>query len=508
MLQESRTRHWIVDFVTDYATRKGKPPPAALTEASSLSDDVYLDSLDRFDLLLELEDRVGAPLDPDEAGEAVTLADIIAFVEAACERPRTGLEGGAVSIRDFEQYLADNVPQFLNEVTAQRGRKLMIGGRWVADFASANYLGLDLHREVMDAIPDAVEEWGVHPSWTRVVASPKIYTDLEDELARMVGAPETLVFPTITLTHLGVLPLLTGPNGVLLIDSRAHRSIHEAGHVTAARGAKVEQFTHLDMNDLVRKLEAYKHRPSKIVAVDGVYSMTGRELAVAEIAEICRRYDARLYIDDAHGFGILGHDPNPAVPYGRGGGGLVRKAGLDYVRDNIVYVAGMSKAFSSLAAFVTCRDGYEKRLLSAASTWVFSGPCPTASLATSLAGIRISMSEEGEQIRRRLYTLTRRFVDGARDCGLVVENDEYFPLASIVIGSVKDVVKACQILWEHGVLITPAVYPNVPLTQSMLRFTLTAANTEEEVDRALEALQEVRDLIPGAPIQARPNLVA
>jgi 8-amino-7-oxononanoate synthase len=187
------------------------------------------------------------------------------------------------------------------------------------------------------------------------------------------------------------------------------------------------------------------------------------------------------------------------MPYGHGGAGLLRKSGVTEGLEDVIYVAGLSKSFSSLAAFVSCRDAEEKQRLSAAATWVFSGPCPTASLATAIAGIDISLSEEGEELRAKLLDLTRLLVTTARDLGFVVENQNLFPLVSIVIGSVKDVVEACKILWRHGILITPAVYPTVPLHRSMLRFTLTAANTEEQVFQAIEALAEIRDLIPGAP---------
>jgi 7-keto-8-aminopelargonate synthetase-like enzyme len=153
----------------------------------------------------------------------------------------------------------------------------------------------------------------------------------------------------------------------------------------------------------------------------------------------------------------------------------------------------MSKAFSSMAAFVTCADEAEKRRLSMASTAVFSGPCPTASLASAMAGLRISQDDEGSAIRRRLLNLTRQLVAGARALGFAVDNNELFPLVGVRIGTVPDVVKACNVLWENGILMTPAVFPAVPIDRGALRFTLTAANTEEQVRRAIEALRKVRE---------------
>lgn len=130
------------------------------------------------------------------------------------------------------------IPQAFVVAEKQQGRQILVDGQWYVDFASCNYLGLDFHPEVMKAIPEALAEWGVHPSWTRAVASPAIYEELEQELAAMVGAPTTLVFPSISLLHLGVLPLLAGYNGVILKDAASHHSIHEACLRAQANGVE------------------------------------------------------------------------------------------------------------------------------------------------------------------------------------------------------------------------------------------------------------------------------
>jgi len=189
---------------------------------------------------------------------------------------------------------------------------------------------------------------------------------------------------------------------------------------------------------------------------------------------------------------VIGENPTPDNPYGDRGNGVVRHFGLRH-GEEIVYVGGMSKAFSSMAAFVSCADEEEKRRLAMASTAVFSGPCPTASLASALAGLKISQNDEGSAIRRRLLDLTRELVAGARGLGFAVDNNEMFPLVGVRIGYVPEVIEACKVLWSHGILITPALFPAVPLDRGALRFTVTAANTEEQVRLALEALRVVRD---------------
>jgi 7-keto-8-aminopelargonate synthetase-like enzyme len=206
--------------------------------------------------------------------------------------------------------------------------------------------------------------------------------------------------------------------------------------------------------------------------------------------QIAAAHRATLYVDDAHGFGILGRDPTPERPYGIGGGGVVRHFGLPL--DNIVYIAGLSKAFSSMAAFVTCRSPRERAMLTTASTLVFSGPIPVASLATSLAGLEVN-AHEGEQLRDRLRTVTRRITDHARQLGLLVENHLDFPALTIVLGSVDRVIRGCQIAWEHGILLTPAVFPALPLDRGGLRLSVTASNSDADVDQLLRALSAVRD---------------
>jgi 7-keto-8-aminopelargonate synthetase-like enzyme len=392
------------------------------------------------------------------------------------------------------------VPHFLNEVERQQGRALTIDGKIVYDFASANYLGLDLDRRIFRQIQVDLERWGTHPSWTRAIASPMPYNQLERTLSEMVGVPGVLVFPTVTLIHMGVLPLLAAKGTLFLMDERAHKSIQEGASLGRAKGASTQFFKHNDLDDLKAALEAAKGFDAIYICVDGVFSMTGDEARIVDMIALCRSYpNATLYVDDAHGFGILGGSPDGENPYGSGGGGLLRKYGVDVTTDKVIYVAALSKSFSSLAAFVTCRDGNERDFFSTASTFVNSGPCPTASLSSAQTGLGISLSSEGDAIRRRIHALTKRFVDGVRDVGLVVENEGYFPLVSVEIGTIAAVTDASKILWDKGVLITPAVYPNAPIKRSMLRFTITAANTTEEIDAAIEALEIVRDQIPSAP---------
>ena len=386
------------------------------------------------------------------------------------------------------------IPQFYTTADDQRGRQVHIGGRWRCDFASCNYLGFDLEPEIMSAIPEAVARWGTHPSWTRAVASPALYDELERELAQMVGVPETLVFPSISLLHLGVLPALAGYNGVILTDASAHHSIAEACMRAQADGTEWVEFRHNDIADVESRLARYARARTKIIATDGVYSMGSPNPPLADYARLAREYNATVYVDDAHGFGIVGEKPDADLPYGYGGVGIVRHLGLDYERDRIIYVAGLSKAFSSYAAFVTCRDRKDETDAADLGPYVFSGPTAVACLATALAGLRLNR-RDGDARRRHIHRLTSRLVREAVALGFEVDNDSDFPIVGVVMGGWESMVTACQFLWDHDILITPATFPAVPATRNLVRFSITSANTEQELDQAIGALRAVREAL-------------
>jgi myxalamid-type polyketide synthase MxaB len=387
--------------------------------------------------------------------------------------------------------LARQIPQAFVVTEAQCNRQVLVDGRWRTDLASCNYLGLDLHPEVMAAIPPAIETWGVHPSWTRAVASPRIYQDLEAALAAFVGAPTTLVFPSISLLHMGVIPALAGSDGIIFRDFEAHHSIHEGCLRARANGAEFVEFPHGDRDALARELARQPPGRTKLIATDGVFSMGAPNPPLRDYARLAKQYNATVYVDDAHGFGVIGEHPDADLPYGYGGNGLIRHMGLDLVADRIVYVAGLSKAFSSYAAFVTCFDEEMKYRLEASGPYVFSGPTCTASLASALAGLRVN-AREGDAARRRIWSLADRFVAGAKAIGFEVDNAAGFPVVGVVVGTTEQLVLACQTLWEHDILITPAMFPAVPLHRSLIRFSITAKNTDQEIDSALRALEAVR----------------
>src|ERR671937_294659 len=222
-------------------------------------------------------------------------------------------------------------------IEAVDGRRIRIGDRWLADFASCNYLGFDVEPEIIAAVPEYLARWGTHPSWSRLLGSPVLYEQIEERLTELLGCEDALVLPTITLIHMSVIPVLAG-GGTVLLESRAHKTIYEGCQLAAARGATVKRFGFEDVDDLERLLREDNPSP-RLVCIDGVNSMTGNAADVEGFARVAREYDALLYVDDAHGFGVIGErSPDEPSPYGLRGNGVVRHVGESY--DHVVLVAG------------------------------------------------------------------------------------------------------------------------------------------------------------------------
>jgi 8-amino-7-oxononanoate synthase len=452
-----------------------------LSDDARFVEDLHFDSLALYEVAVNLELGLDIIILESALAEVTTVGELL------------NLSGGAsvgAGVRDRLARLVESIPQAYRVIEEQRDRQLLIDGRWITDFASLNYLGLDLDKRVIGAVAPLLEKWGTHPSWTRAVGSPLPYRRLERDLATLVGAADTVVFPSISLLHFGMLPKLAG-TGTILIDDGAHTSILEAAELAQARGADVVTVRSSDPADMERKLEASRDGV-KIIAADGVYSMSGNIPPLRAYDALAEKYGALLYIDDAHGVGVLGHDPSPEHPFGRGGSGVMRHLGLDYRRT--FYIGGMSKAFSSMAAFITCRDANDRRLAETASTMIFSGPIPVASLATGIEGLRVN-TLDGDQRRAHLWNLTDRVLRSVRELGFTIDNNNGFPCVTVICGEIDATIRAHQVLWKHGILVTPAVFPAMPIDRGGVRISITAANTDDEVDQLIAAFAELSESI-------------
>ena len=374
-------------------------------------------------------------------------------------------------------------------IDEQAGRKIRIGDHWLADFASCNYLGFDLDQEIIDAVPGYLANWGTHPSWSRLLGSPVLYEEIEATVTELLGSEDALLLPTITHIHMSVIPVLAG-SGVIFLDGRAHKTIYDGATVARGHGATVTRFRHNDHEHLEELLKKSIVTP-RVVALDGVNSMTGNAPDIREFARIAREYDALLYVDDAHGFGIVGErSPHELCEWGMKGNSIVKHQGETY--ENVVLVAGFSKAYSSLLSFLALPTRLKDVLKVAAPPYLYSGPSPVASLATTIVGLRVN-AERGDACRYEMFRKTKRVLDRLHKLDIYTPNRSGYPLIEVPLADHEDIDVVGRYLFDRGVYVTMAAYPLAPKEEVGFRIQVTAANEDDEIDLLCDVLGEINE---------------
>jgi 8-amino-7-oxononanoate synthase len=389
-------------------------------------------------------------------------------------------------LSDLEQLLSVS-PMYDAVIDEQRGRDIRIGGHWLTDYASCNYLGFDLEPTIIDSITEQVKRWGTHPSWSRLLGNQRLYTEIEERTTELLAAPDVLALPTITLIHLYAIPALV-QRGTVFMESNSHKTLFDGVTRAASLGASSKRFGQGRLDELEEQLAGAATGP-RVVCVDGVHSMTGNVPDLPALARLCREYDAILYIDDAHGFGIIGERRDDETsPYGARGNSIVRYCGEEY--DNIVLVAGFSKSYSSLLAFAALSPELKRYLKTAAGPYLYSGPSPTASLATVLAGLEFN-EKCGDRIRRGLYDKTTKVLSHVRFLGLDVLNVTGTPVIELPLAPGADMAHVAQMLWDRGIYVTLAAYPIIVREQVGFRIQITATHTDDQLTHLNAVLTEM-----------------
>jgi 7-keto-8-aminopelargonate synthetase-like enzyme len=358
-------------------------------------------------------------------------------------------------------------------------RRMRVGERILTNFGSDSFLGLDRHPAVQRALVETTARWGTHNGASRAFCSVSLCEEAEYRLARWLGVEDTLIFPTVTLANIGLIPGIAAKGDLLVVDRQSHDTIHQAAKIAAADGAILEEIHPLCAESLERVLEKSSAK-NRVVAVDGVYSMTGKIPPLKQIDEVTRRYGGILYVDDAHGTAVVG-------PRGRGAacsslGGL----------DQVLMVGSLSKAFSCMGAFVTCNSKLKRVLKLRSSTFIFGGPVPPPYLAAVCAVCDILESAEYDRLLERLNSLMQRLIDGVRALGLQILGGEA-PIVSVVIGDIEQTLQAGKWLFDRGYYVQSATYPAVPLNGGLLRILVNANHSDQALEGLLVALAEMKD---------------
>jgi 7-keto-8-aminopelargonate synthetase-like enzyme len=341
-----------------------------------------------------------------------------------------------------------------------------------------------------------VRRWGTHPSWSRLIGSPRLYPDIEERITELLGAPDTLLLPTLTLIHSSVIPVLAD-GGHVFVKATAHRTVYDGCVAARSQGATLRRFHAERPDELDELLASAVGSGPRLVCLDGVNSMSGNIVDLPALTAVCRARGATLYIDDAHGFGVIGErGPDESCPYGSRGNGVVRHTGESY--DGIVLAAGFSKAYSSLLAFLALPTELKNRLKTAAAPYLYSGPSPTASLATALAGLDVN-DRRGDGIRADLYRKTVRVLDHLDDLDVLTLNTDRLPILEIPLADGADLDAVAAFLWEEGIYVTLAAYPLVPRDRVGFRIQITALNSDEDIDRLTATLTRLTARFPLRP---------
>jgi 8-amino-7-oxononanoate synthase len=387
-------------------------------------------------------------------------------------------------------------------VEAVRGARVRIGGRWALNFAATNYLGLARDPTVRCALTDAAGVWGTSLATPRLLAVDRLTERLEAEIAVLVGQERALVFASTTHAALDVLPLLAGQRGVLYVDGWAYPISTDGASLAARHGARLLRFPHDDRRALEELLAAHAGNPDPVIVCDGVYPAAGEPARLREIAATAQPFGAALYVDDAHGIGLLGEHPTAAAPYGHGGGGVLRYLGL--AGDGAtVHVGSFSKAFGVPIAFAAGPAGFITYLRATASSHIHSSPPALPIVAAALAALHVNHTT-GDTRRQRLAATVRRFRDGCQRTGIVLTSRGLFPVQSIGFATPQAATDACLALRRAGIWAVLQLGPPENPHGGAIRFVLTAEHTEADIDCALAAFAHRVNASPFSPRRLRP----
>ncbi len=363
-------------------------------------------------------------------------------------------------------------PYFI-PLTENEGTEAVFHGHRLIMCGSNNYLGLTTHPKVRQAALDAIQRYGTSCTGSRFLnGTIELHEQLERELAEWVGKEAALVFSTGMQTNLGTISALVGRDDVVVLDKQDHASIVDGAKLS---WGKTVRFRHNDMADLERVLRQHVGEAGILVVVDGLYSMEGDIALLPEIIPLCKKYGARLMVDDAHATGVLG-------------GGRGTAAHFNLTADVDLIMSTFSKSFASLGGFIAGDDDIVHYIKHHARAMIFSASMPPANAAAALAALHV-MQAEPERIQRLndiAATMRKEYLRLGFDIG-----KSETPIIPIFIGDDMRTLTIWKALFEAGIFVNPVISPAVPEGRQLLRTSYMATHTDEQMSRVLETFSKV-----------------
>lgn len=380
-----------------------------------------------------------------------------------------------------------NLYPFFRAIQASEGPHVTINGNEQIMIGSNNYLGLTHHPEVVEAAKKAIEKFGTGCTGSRFLnGNLTIHEELEEKLATYLGHEAAIVFSTGMQTNLGALSSICGPKDCMLFDSENHASIIDASRLALGTTFK---YKHNDMESLEEQLESTVARFNRVTIVaDGVFSMTGDILNLPKVVELSKKYGAHVYVDDAHGIGVMGDR----------GRGTMNYFGLE--KDVTLNMGTFSKSFASIGGVLSGSKDAIDYVKHTARSFMFSASMPPSAVATVSACIDVIMKDE--TIHERLWDNVAFIRKGFQDLGFYTY-DSKTPIIPIFIG---DDVKSMQVtafLQEKGIFATPVITPAVPKGEALIRTSYMSSHTRDDLQRVLDVFAEAKKVLD---IPTRQNL--
>jgi len=363
-------------------------------------------------------------------------------------------------------------PYFI-PLTENEGTEAVFRGHRLIMCGSNNYLGLTTHPKVRQAALDAIQRFGTSCTGSRFLnGTIELHEQLEKELAEWVGKEAALVFSTGMQTNLGTISSIVSRDDVVVLDKQDHASIVDGARLS---WGKTLRYRHNDMADLERVLRQAGQDVGILVVVDGLFSMEGDIAPLPAIIPLCKKYGARLMVDDAHATGVLG-------------GGRGTAAHFNMTNEVDLIMSTFSKSFASLGGFIAGDNDIVQYIKHHARSMIFSASIPPSNAAAALAALHV-MQAEPERIQRldEIATFMRKEY---RSLGFDIGKSET-PVIPIHIGDDYRTMTIWKELFDAGIFVNPVISPAVPEGSQLLRTSYMATHTDEQLGRVLETFSKV-----------------